>query len=244
VLGVASAQVVDECWVDYVDGSGVKHHLPLRLAGSAALEYAAPVRQFPSYRGQRSFPGLWWSATTAAHIGYESWLERDWLMAFDSSCDVISIASQPFWLSWQAGSSTKQHAPDFFLRRADGAAMVVDIRADDRIGEVDRAVFERTEALCASVGWGYRRLGEMPAVRAANLRWLAGYRHPRCRRPGLAAQLIEVFEQQQALLEGARRVGDLVEVLPVLFHLLWREELWVDLDSAPLSRATIICSTR
>ncbi|HZE16063.1 MAG TPA: hypothetical protein VE197_10340, partial [Mycobacterium sp.] len=65
--------------------------------------------------------GLWWSATVAAHVGYESWLERDWLMAFDSSCDVIGIASQPFWLSWQAGSSTKQHASDFFLRRADGA---------------------------------------------------------------------------------------------------------------------------
>ena len=133
-----------------------------------------------------------------------------------------------------------RHAPDFFLRCADGAAVVVDIRADARIEADDRAVFESTKAVCASVGWGYRRHGEMPRVRATNLRWLAGYRHPRCLRPSVAARLIDVFAQQRALLDGVQRVGDAVEVLPVLFHLLWHQELHVDLDVAPLCPDTII----
>jgi hypothetical protein len=240
VLGVAPDWVLDECWVDYVDWSGVEHHDPLHLVATMAFEQAKPVRQFPSYRGQRSFPGLWWSATTATHVGYESWLERDWLMAFDSSSDVTGIASQPFWLSWRTGSAVTRHAPDFFLRCADGGVVVVDIRADARIDADDRAVFESTEAVCASVGWGYRRLGEMPRVRAANLRWLAGYRHSRCQRPSVAARLIEVFARQRALLDGVQRVGDTVEVLPVLFHLLWHQELHVDLDVAPLCPDTII----
>jgi hypothetical protein len=35
-----------------------------------------PVREFRWARGQRHMPGLWWSATTGSHVGYESWLER------------------------------------------------------------------------------------------------------------------------------------------------------------------------
>lgn len=44
----------------------------------------SPVRQFPSYRGQRNFPGSWWSATLSELVGYESWVERDQL-DFDRS---------------------------------------------------------------------------------------------------------------------------------------------------------------
>jgi hypothetical protein len=240
VGGTPAVGVLDDCWVDYVDGSGVEHHLALRLAVTVAFEHVTPVRQFPSYRGQRNFSGLWWSATMATLVGYESWLERDWLMAFDASPDVVGVASQPFWLSWCADPNIKQHAPDFFLRCADGGVVVVDVRADERVGDDDRVVFERTAMECASVGWRYRRLGEMPAVRAANLRWLSGYRHPRFQRPDLAARLIVVFDQPQPLLNGARRVGDPVEVLPVLFHLLWRQELCVDVDTAPLTHDTIV----
>jgi len=36
---------------------------PLMAAAGTAFEYVAPVREFPSYRGQRHFPGRWWSAT-------------------------------------------------------------------------------------------------------------------------------------------------------------------------------------
>ena len=56
----------------------------------------------------------------------------------------------------------------------------------------------------------------------------------------VAARLINVFAQQRALLDGVQRVGDAVEVLPVLFHLLWHQELHVDLDVAPLCPDTII----
>jgi hypothetical protein len=32
---------------------------------------------------------------------------------------------------------------------------------------------------CDRLGWAYRLVGEIDAVRVANLRWLAGYRHAR-----------------------------------------------------------------
>ena len=89
----------------------------------------SPVRNFPSFRGQRNFPGLWWFATTGAHVGHESWVERDQLMALDADPDVVGVLSQPFWIHWRDGT---RHAPDYFVRRRDGSVVVVDVREDDR----------------------------------------------------------------------------------------------------------------
>jgi len=67
--------------------------------------------------------------------------------------------------------------PDYFARRADGTGVVIDVRADERIGEQDAAVFAATGRLSAPVGWEYQWVGELGVVHAANLRWLSGYRH-------------------------------------------------------------------
>jgi hypothetical protein len=64
----------------------------------------------------------------------------------------------------------------------------------------------------------------------ANVRWLAGYRHPRHHLPDVAADLRAVFAAPAGLLDGAEQVGDPIAVLPVLFHLLWRRELHTDLN--------------
>lgn len=88
------------------------------------------------------------------------------------------------------------------------------------------------------MGWAYRRVGVVDAVLAANMRWLSGYRHQRCSRPGLAAALGEVFMGPTALMEGALAVGDPIVVLPTLFHLLWSGDLSADLAGLPLEAST------
>jgi hypothetical protein len=121
-------------------------------------------------------------ATTADHVGYESWPERDHLIVFDADPDVVLVASQPFWIYWSQGGKTRRHALDYFLRMRDGRAVVIDVRADDRVADRDAEAFAATARACASVGWEYRRVGAVAAVSAANWRWLAGYRHPTRRR--------------------------------------------------------------
>ena len=74
------------------------------------------------------------------------------------------------------------HAPDFFARRADGSAVVVDCRPVERRKPRDVAKFDATARACALVGWEYRLVGAADAIVTANVRWLAGYRHPRHRR--------------------------------------------------------------
>jgi len=229
-----------EFGVLYLAADGSERRELLSRSWNVRFEAVPPVRTFPSWRGQRHFPGLWWAATTGDHVGFESWLERDQVMALDFDSEVVAFSSQPFWLSWQAAGKTRRHAPDFFARLRDGTGVVVDVRHDDRIPVEDAEAFAVTARACAAVGWDYRRVGAVDAVLAANLRWLAGYRHPRCLHDERASRLRRVFSEPAPLLAGAREVGDPVAVLPVLFHLLWVGVLATDVASAPLSAASIV----
>ena len=145
------------------------------------------------------------------------------------------------WLHWSTESGRAvRHAPDYFARRADGTGVVVDVRADHRIGAQDAAVFAATAQVCAQAGWDYQRAGELAPVQAANLRWLSGYRHPRFAQSGLAARLGEVFAEPGPLLGGAAAAGDPVAVLPVLFGMLWRGELTAELERGLLGPAMLV----
>lgn len=198
------------------------------------------MREFPAFRGQRHFPGLWWAATTGDHVGFESWLERDQVMMLDFQPEVVAFSSQPFWLVWPEAGRVRRHAPDYFARLCDGTGVVIDVRADDQIPAEDADAFAATGRACAAVGWDYRRVGVVEAVLAANVRWLSGYRYSRCFQRERAALLREAFAGRRALFEGARTVGDPIAVLPVLFHLLWTGGLVADLAAAPLAAASTV----
>jgi hypothetical protein len=226
--------------VEFVAGGRVQRG-GLDQCWGVRFEDVEPARSFPSYRGQRNFPGWWWSSTMGRHVGFESWLERDQVMLLDFDPQVVAFSSQPFWVHWQAVGGPRRHLPDYFARLADGGVLVVDVRADDRIEPADAEAFEATAAACASVGWGFRRVGALPSVFAANVRWLSRYRHPRCgRREDLAVRALEVFAQPTPLFAGAEQVGDRLAVLPVLYHLLWRQALVVDLGSALLGSNSVV----
>ena len=165
-------------------------------------------------------------------------------MLLDFDPQVAGISSQPFWLRWPGeGGRPVSHAPDYFARMRDGSGLVLDVRADDMVGLEDAGVFEMTARACQSVGWAYRRSGVPDPVLTANVRWLAGYRHPRCR-GGRADLLLEAFAAPAGLLEGVRSVGDPLAVLPAAYHLLWTGELSADLTGNLLAAATVVTAAR
>lgn len=119
--------------------------------------------------------------------------------------------------------------------------MVIDVRADDRMAERDVEAFAVTARVCALLGWEFRRVGEVESVLRGNLRWLARYRHPRCAGRGeIVHRLRATFAGSAPLLAGAEEVGDRLAVLPVLFHLMWCQELVADLAQARLGPATVV----
>jgi hypothetical protein len=119
-------------------------------------------------------------ATLKHHVTFESWCERDYLIAVDFEPGVAAVAAQPFGWSFDASDgSWREHVPDFFVRMTSGAAVIVDVRPDDLIDGLDAEKFDAAAQLCAEYGWTYRRVGEMPSPWMDNARWLASYRHPR-----------------------------------------------------------------
>lgn len=185
----------------------------------------------------------YWSATTGGHVGFESWrawLEREHAMLLDFTPEVTGLLSQPLWLFWQNGKGrVVSHAPDYFARFEDGRGLLVDCRPLE-VDKRSAAKFAVTRLACEAVGWGYRVVGMVDAVRMANVRWLAGYRHPRHgAAAGLVERLLAVFSAPSPLVGQASLLGDPIAVLPTLFHLLWHGRLRADL-SQPLTDTTLV----
>ena len=154
-------------------------------AWAERFESLPPVRVPRAFKGQRNFAGSWWFATTQTHVAFESWLERDHLMLLDFAPEVAAVAAQPFTAVLPMPSRPRKHTPDYFVRMVDGTGVVIDMRPDRRAVK-DAGVFEATADACAQVGWEYQRLGDISPVFSANVRWLSGYRHPRCRHETVA----------------------------------------------------------
>lgn len=206
------------------------------------FENADQIRPTTTYKGQRNFGGLWWCATNQRHVGFESWCERDRLMCLDFDLRVIGISSQPFRMQLPASLPQRSHVPDFFVRRVDGSAVVVDVRPETRIQQADQDVFDATWRLCVSVGWGYRRVGDLPNPYLANLRWLAGYRHQRCAREVESAQVLAALQAagRVSIRDLVDKIGDPVTVLPTLFHHLWKQRIGADLVGARLHLDSLV----
>ncbi|MFD0567832.1 TnsA-like heteromeric transposase endonuclease subunit [Kitasatospora saccharophila] len=229
--------------LDFVE-VGERRRLPLGQGWNRRFETADPVREFRWAKDGQGFAGLYFSATVGDHVGYESWLERDRLILLDRDPAVVGIASQPFWLHWHDGQRQRRHAPDYFVRLADGRGRVVDVRAGDRIDQAAAEAFEATERACRAVDWEFARVGEPDPVLMANVRWLSRYRRRRCMRPDVAEQLLDVFAEPALLRSGAARLGDPLLVLPVLFHLLWNGDLVADLAGELLSSDALVRTGR
>ena len=58
----------------YLDADGSEHRKLPAVWPGLRPETLMPAREFRWARSQ-ALPGLWWSVTTGAHVGYESWLK-------------------------------------------------------------------------------------------------------------------------------------------------------------------------
>jgi len=235
---VEPCDLPDDLQLAFVDDRDRRRTLGLEEAALLDLGMANAVRKPPAYRGQRNFPGWWWSATTRSHVVYGSWLERHHIIEADRDARVVAIAGRPFELTWPEGEKQVRHVPDLLCRMLEGQVVVTDCHSARGANETFRRKAAVTSAACNQIGWDYRLVGEPDPVWAANLRWLAGYRHPRFGDEHLEEVLVSLFAAAQPL-NAARQAGDPIRVRPVLFHLLWRGRLSADLG-LPLGETTIL----
>ncbi|MGY2747786.1 hypothetical protein ACVWZ8_004968 [Arthrobacter sp. UYCu723] len=219
-----------------LDGRMVNTPLSGALA-SLGLESALPVRAFFSWTGKRNYEGRWWSSTVRSHVGFESLLERDFLLSADHDRGVVGVASQPFAFLWPRGTEgSRGHVPDFFVRLRDGTGRVVDVKPAGRVRSAERQ-FGLTREACAAAGWEYEVFTGLAEPLASNLRWLAGYRQDRFAPDGTAAAvLVDSFNPEASLTGGVRRAAKALGadegiVRAQALHLLFTGVLAVDLDA-------------
>ena len=76
---MGAAVAAEDCGfeVEYRLADGVPQRAALAGCAGVRLEDAVPARGFRFGKGQRSFAGWWWLATTGRHVGHESFVERD-----------------------------------------------------------------------------------------------------------------------------------------------------------------------
>ncbi|MFD0355030.1 TnsA-like heteromeric transposase endonuclease subunit [Streptomyces sp. NPDC127110] len=216
--------------------------LPLhKAAASVRFEELAPVAAFPVIPGKRWAPGWWWSATTGRHVVLGSAAMRSQLMLLDRDPGVVGLAGRPLRLVWRDGQGrVRSWVPQLFVRYTDGTALLADCPSvPGGGGERARLAARYVGAACAEVGWVYRRLEPLDPVVEANVRWLAGYRHPRnAGGPQRMAAVQEAFRNPRPLTEGVRAVGDPMAIWPAVFHALWSGRLTVPL-SRPLHERVV-----
>ena len=200
------------------------------------FEEADPVRAFVSYPGKRNFEGKFWLASTRSHVPFESFWERAFLAMLDRTGDVAGVSSQPMWIRWR--SPKRSHAPDYFVRRADGSGLLVDVRPKELIKAEDEVKFELTRRLAAALGWSYLVFDDLPGATEANLRFLLRYRDP---------AWLEGVDVAALGLSGSMTLGSLVAALsPVArsghaaaYALVWNGVASARLER-PLSMSTIV----
>jgi hypothetical protein len=140
----------------FVAGGGDERRVPWDRLPGLVEKLGRPARSFSWQRGRGSYPGWYWSATLGRQVGFESWVERDHLVALDFDASVVDIVSQPFWLLWTPEQGKpRRHAPDFLVRSADGAVLVLDSRPLELIEDRDREAFDMTGRACGELGWRY-----------------------------------------------------------------------------------------
>lgn len=203
------------------------------------LADAAPWRTFRWYRGQKHYSGTYWSSTVGSHVIYESRLELARLLFADFGMSAQQIVAQPFLLRASVDRKPRKHIPDYLLI-TDAGPVVVDVKPARRLADPKVAfTFEWTRELVEARGWRYEVATEPAAVELTNVRFLAGYRREWLFRPEFLAQV------REKNLDGTR-LGDAFRCLPresihhvksAVLHLLWRQELLIDL-SEPLSGRT------
>ncbi len=223
-----------------VDGG--EREVPIEAVRPDDVTASSPWRTFRSHRNQRHYSGCYWSSTIADHVIYESRLELARLLLADADPDVVGIVAQPFLLIEGVEAKHRRHVPDFFLEHRSGTCTVVNVKPARRLNDakVAATLAWAGEAVEAK-GWVAEVWTGCDALVLANVRFLAGYRRSwlfdRAQVEAAGAAIVD--GDTVGRLERRLRAAGVVEVRPLILHLLWTGRARVDLAS-PLEMDTAI----
>lgn len=124
------------------------------------LDFLAPAR--PARTSRRAITGRL-STSDAYRVGFESSLERDWLICLDFDPAVVVIREQPFSLHYEMEGRELRYTPDVLAqyRMPDGKLRTVvyevkplsDLKEDFKLF---RSRFKKAIRFCREQGWHFK----------------------------------------------------------------------------------------
>jgi hypothetical protein len=218
-----------------------KRTLPVREVSRIPFEQVLPVREFPSYREQQNLHVFASFTKMDTLIPCESLREREYVKLADFEGDVERLAAQPFRVDWVCQDGTARSAvPDFFVRLIDGRARLVDITSERRLvkpHEVARGDLLRE--FCFLAGWEYVVHTEWGEAFRANLLALDAFRSPPFGVEAYAAAVVAACRERPQAFAELSALGVPALVRPVIFHLLWKRRLRVEMGVAWTNATTV-----
>jgi TnsA endonuclease N terminal len=214
--------------------------VPLGAVSPAFMADTTPIRTFRWFKGQRHYPGTYWSATEAAHVIYESRLELSRLLLADFDPSIERIFAQPLTIHAWIDDQHRLHTPDYLLIR--GAELVfVAVKSLSQLEhpEVVEALAWVREVI-EEQGWIFEVASEPRQPDFDNIRFLTGYRRAQSISQAAVDALRAIDLDGVTIGDAVRTAGGGEPILrAALLHLLWTHEIEADL-SQPLSSATLL----
>jgi hypothetical protein len=211
-----------------------------------------PVRKIP--KNHLVVTGAFASRKNAEMRGFESLLEKEFMLLLEFDSSVASFEEQP--LTIPIPGITRGYTPDFLVRyHADHVTQeqqrseLVEVKSSDdlrRNTEKYSKKFESATRFANDHGWDFRIATEQDirTPRLANLKFLREYRNI-LPMPEQCNRITEIVSTQartsiEALLNrlGAEEYERL-NLLPTIWHMVVAGKLKVDLDS-PLRNDTLL----
>lgn len=187
-----------------------------------------------NYPHRRNYEGFYPFISTGDFLWYESLEELRCLVLLEHTEDLVSIASQPFCLSF--GDNTR-HYPDLFAAGADRSKTLYDVKPVDGVDAEAMEMFVKTNDVCDQQGWRHVVLHAIAGWHWTNLEWLACFRaedmHPK---QDDEEHLLEYLQTPHTLVEAATWLEPAHPAfrMPGIYHLMFRQTLCYD-HTAPLS---------
>lgn len=232
------------------DGKLATEPLTAAWAARNQPEHFTAIREMVNSHYKRNKPGLTYFHGTGTLISHESRLEGLALLLLDWEGETTGISAQPFTLHFQRSRKPVSHTPDYFARQHDGTGVVIDVKSENYLDNMD---VELQHALAEDIahqsGWQYRVITDPTPTLAGNLYLLTGYR--------LTPHDHEVVFPlvAEALTSGPLPYGELkmtvaqsagthpALVAPHILHGLWTRELLTNIDDE-LTNSSLIASSR
>lgn len=210
-----------------------------------------PIRTVKQRSNAKFYTGKYMAYTVGTFVQFESILELRRAQVADSDPAVSDIRSQPFRLVGKSGR-LRRYTPDYALVDVKGGVTIVEVKtphafADPRVKET-LAWAEQLFRLC---GWRFERWSAGPLEPiSVNMRYLESFHDPRLIPPCVAALVLGLVERCPCSIDDLEAVVTAncpqCSVLPAIKHLLWNQQLRVDLWSSKIEGEMVVnlgCST-